>query len=516
MTDNHNNNETSNSATATDTTEMPEWEFDLLHNQVDNENTRPPRRVSARVIINTPEEAAAIEVQRARDLVTEWMAEREKQLARVRRHQQITDDELRDFTTLLVLFVQQRTELGQLRPDDIRTVTYGLSMAIQAVARSQDAVDASGDVSSDSLLYALLDKAEHYRELSQPQLRTAADIAVDDTDASRIMWLGGAAITRSPEAPKTNDSSSQYFTAQEMFVPMTPVPTGTYDELMGQLKALTGLGGVKESVEAEGATLRCSQARAKLGLKVSTRSRHMIFRGNPGTGKTTVARLIAGIYRSMGILENTEMVEVDRSGLVAQWIGKTALRVNDVVDNALGGVLFIDEAHALAGNGHDHADRFAQEAVDVLVKRMEDDRDDVVIILAGYPKEMDRLVAMNPGLESRIGITIDFEDYSDEELLAILRDMFADNDYDLAVSGEAIIKDHVAWAIRGPSFGNARAMRNVFDATTRAQSRRLSPELDTASVADLRAICDGDVTAAVAATLPQARPVMNTELGGYA
>ena len=179
--------------------------------------------------------------------------------------------------------------------------------------------------------------------------------------------------------------------------------------------------------------LKIEAKREAAGLKVPTLTRHLVFVGNPGTGKTTVARLVAGIYRALGLLTQGQLVEVDRSELVAGYLGQTAMKTADVVKSAVGGVLFIDEAYSLAG------DQYGTEAVDTLVKEMEDRRHDLVVIVAGYPEPMAFFIAQNPGLASRFRTTIEFADYSDDELVGIFRVLAEGADYDLPDDGRGAV-----------------------------------------------------------------------------
>ena len=211
------------------------------------------------------------------------------------------------------------------------------------------------------------------------------------------------------ETPETPADTAAGALAQSPPAPARPV-----QELLDDLDALTGLRTVKREVHRQVALLRVEKLRAEAGLRSPTLTRHLVFTGNPGTGKTTVARLVAGIYHSLGLLSTGQLVEVDRSELVAGYLGQTAVKTAEVVQSAAGGVLFIDEAYALAG------DQYGTEAVDTLVKEMEDRRDDLVVIVAGYPAPMATFVAANPGLSSRFRTTIEFEDYTDDELEQIL------------------------------------------------------------------------------------------------
>ena len=210
--------------------------------------------------------------------------------------------------------------------------------------------------------------------------------------------------------------------------PAEPEPTEkpkTLAELLAEFDALIGL---TRSRRRSTARSRCCGSRAcgpKAGLRSPTITRHLVFVGNPGTGKTTVARLVGGIYRALGLLSKGQLIEVDRSELVAGYLGQTAMKTADVVTSAAGGVLFIDEAYSLAG------DQYGQEAVDTLVKEMEDRRDDLVLIVAGYPDPMAIFIAQNPGLASRFRTTIEFADYSDAELVEIFLGMAEAADYDM-------------------------------------------------------------------------------------
>ena len=271
-----------------------------------------------------------------------------------------------------------------------------------------------------------------------------------------------------------------------------PAPAATLETLQAKLHRLVGLKEVKERVDTLVNTIRVRQLRQQHELPVPPISLHMVFTGNPGTGKTTVARLMAGIFRALGVVEKGQLVEVDRAGLVAGYVGQTALKVNKCVETALGGVLFIDEAYALvAGRGEND---FGHEALDVLVKAMEDHRDDFIVIVAGYPEEMREFVDSNPGLRSRFANFIEFEDYNAEELLLILERMVEDHAYTLSDTARSrahqLFSDLVER--KNASFSNARDVRNIFERALSSHANRLA-QVSHPSKAELMALEAGDL-----------------------
>lgn len=242
---------------------------------------------------------------------------------------------------------------------------------------------------------------------------------------------------------------------------------------MQQLDSLVGLKQVKSQLKSLVGFLAVNTQRRESGLKIAPVSYHCVFTGNPGTGKTTVARILARIYKQLGILEKGQLVETDRSGLVAEYVGQTAVKTNKIIDKALGGVLFIDEAYTLAQGGDND---YGREAIATLLKRMEDDRDKLVVVLAGYTREIEHFIDSNPGLRSRFNRYVKFDDYSEDELYQIFMQQARKFDYRLAPDAEAALHELLAREIatRANDFGNARFVRNLFEKVIERQAVRLS------------------------------------------
>lgn len=242
-----------------------------------------------------------------------------------------------------------------------------------------------------------------------------------------------------------------------------------------ELKSLIGLSSVKKEIETLTNFIKIQKEREAKGLKTSQPSYHCVFTGNPGTGKTTVARIVAGIYKELGVLKSGHLVETDRSGLVAEYVGQTAVKTNKIIDSALDGVLFIDEAYSLiSGSEND----YGKEAIATLLKRMEDNRDRLVVILAGYTSEMQDFINSNSGLQSRFNRYIEFPDYSAEELYQIFELNTRKFDYSISDTVVEKLKAFFNDTVenKDKNFGNARFVRNFFEKTLENQANRLARE----------------------------------------
>jgi stage V sporulation protein K len=262
----------------------------------------------------------------------------------------------------------------------------------------------------------------------------------------------------------------------------------TLEDVLAELDALVGLERVKTDVRQLINFLKVQKMREEQGMRGLTTSRHLVFYGNPGTGKTTIARLLAQIYRTLGILRRGHLVETDRAGLVAGYVGQTALKVREVAERALGGVLFIDEAYALTSGG---ANDFGQEAVETLLKLMEDHRDDLIVVVAGYTEKMGQFLDSNPGLRSRFSKRLRFDDYDPQQLTRIFQAFCRKADFQLSPAAEKELAGifEILSTSRDETFGNARLARNLFETTINKQANRIVslPSIDRAVLAAIEA-----------------------------
>lgn len=239
---------------------------------------------------------------------------------------------------------------------------------------------------------------------------------------------------------------------------------------LSELEALVGLAEVKKLVREIHAYVQVQRWRREMGLAADSLAMHMVFRGNPGTGKTTVARILGNIFREAGVLSKGHLLEVERADLVGEYIGHTAQKTRELLKKAMGGILFIDEAYALARGG---SRDFGKEAIDTLVKAMEDHRDNLILVLAGYRDEMEWFLQQNPGLRSRFPVQLDFPDYTADELMAIGRQMLQQRQYTLNPAAETQLYRFALQAAGDPALGNARGIRNLIEFSIRRQALRL-------------------------------------------
>ena len=347
--------------------------------------------------------------------------------------------------------------------------------------------EGSGKAPSGNPFFSLEQSTDELMRLVQ---ESADSLEKMTRELERKNQKGTGALPEVP-LPETPVLNSQIPKAEQQTQPEkaeeTPQPPEKIEDLKAELHGYIGLDTIKAEVDSLINYVTIMQKRKEEGLPTPDLSLHMVFSGNPGTGKTMIARFMSRVYRSLGILSKGHLVETDRSGLVAGYVGQTAIKTKEVIEKAKGGVLFVDEAYALTNRGGEND--FGQEAVDTLLKYMEDERDDLIVIVAGYTELMKRFVMSNPGLKSRFNKYIEFPDYSIDELEAIF--YMNCSRYDYKVDEEA--KPHIRAQIVArkfkqlENFANAREVRNMFEDIITNQARRVAA-LKNPKPGDLRKI----------------------------
>jgi energy-coupling factor transporter ATP-binding protein EcfA2 len=344
---------------------------------------------------------------------------------------------------------------------------YALALRLAHVTAALDLVPSTAELELiDAMRVALL---THLDDFGVP--RPGHPVAAVPPPVRRGPTATSGPAT--PPAPAARDAPAATQTGPPTPADVEPLPPlRPLEDLLGELDLLVGLADVKAEIRRLGSLLQVQQLRRDRGLPVIETSHHLVFTGNPGTGKTTVARLLAQIYRTVGVVSKGQLVETDRAHLVAGYVGQTAMKTATVLGSALGGMLLIDEAYSLARGGEND---FGREAIDTLVKFMEDHRDDLAVVAAGYPEPMQQLIDANPGLKSRFTRTIDFPDYADDELVRIFLGLCDRNRYSPSDDALAMVRQRIGSEPRGPGFGNARFVRNLFETAVAHQAERLAP-----------------------------------------
>jgi len=391
------------------------------------------------------------------------------------------------YAQALVSVLSASTSLGVSNARVIDNVTQA-SASQQAGAITGVVATGSGGVDTSPGIRPAADASRY-----DPTLSPMADPRIQES-LRLLQSLGGGPLGPQatppappayplPAAPPGTGGPAAPATQAAGAVPAPPAepapPEKTVEELLADLDAMIGLDRVKREVHQQVAMLKVEKKRQDAGMRNPDVTRHLVFTGNPGTGKTTVARMVSGIYHALGLLEKGHLVEVDRSELVAGYLGQTAMKTAEVCQKSGGGVLFIDEAYSLGG------DDYGSEAINTLVKEMEDHRDTLVVIVAGYIAPMEAFLAANPGLSSRFRTVIEFDDYADDELVAILQKLAGAADYDVSREAQLTFRGILAGTARTQAFGNGRFARNLLEEAIGRHAWRLQ-DVDEPTIEQLR------------------------------
>ncbi len=397
-----------------------------------------------------------------------------------------------------------KNEYSKLDPEDrdlLDLSIFDLSDSLLGAAgRSRDTAAGLGkiDAAAGSMQQTLNDTLAETMELIDKMTKSGLG---DFSGLGELEMAGGAsksvkseklqstahkpeteAETKAEEAKSANAEAAE---AQE--------PEPTAEELLAEMDALVGLDAVKKDIRTMINFLRVCKLRQERGMKVPELSYHMVFSGNPGTGKTTIARMMSKLYKAIGVLKEGQLVEVDRSGLIAGYQGQTAIKTAEVIQSAIGGVLFIDEAYSLVESDND---TYGKECIATILKAMEDHRDELIVIVAGYDDLMEKFIDSNPGLKSRFNKYIHFPDYTGEEMEQIFLLQCKSNGYELEMEAQELLRavfDDM-YDTRDDNFGNGRTVRNTFEKIINCQATRLASDMDITDE-ELRVLTLDDVKA---------------------
>ncbi len=397
--------------------------------------------------------------------------------------QRLAGEELRQVSRRLLEDAGRLNWYSLVRPFDqinrIRDLAADLQTVVMRVANLIAKSDGTITSEETNALHSIQQEIEiHLNRISlddddsaqQPRGRSATKIVYQE---SRLGGDSSSDLTSQIKPPEIAGKSRSLPPSSESSTGPEDV-ADSLEQAMGDLEQLIGLEPVKKEVRTLTNYLSLQQRRQAAGLPQHALSLHMVFKGNPGTGKTTVARIVGRVFRALGLLKKGHLVETDRSGLVAEYAGQTGPKTNRKIDEALDGVLFIDEAYSLVAS--DKSDGYGQEAIQTLVKRMEDDRSRLVVILAGYPEPMDQLLRSNPGLSSRFNIQMHFADYAPIDLGRIYHRLCQANEYVVppAARAKLLVGFHWLYASRDEHFGNGRLVRNTFENSVRRLANRVA------------------------------------------